>query len=116
LNYLALDPVEVTESSASEPLFLAPGEKAVFRIEVAEKVPVGIGLEAESDLYSAVLLGPDLAVLGRGRYFYRTLEPGPVYLLVQNGDTPMRVRPVTAGNTGSRRGVPESVIESFRGE
>lgn len=116
LSYLALDPVEVTESVPGEPLFLAPGEKAVFRIEVAEKVPVGVGLEAESDLYSAVLLGPDLAVLGRGRYFYRTLEPGPVYLLVENGPVPMRVRPVTAGNTGSRRGVPESVIESFRGE
>jgi len=116
LSFQALDPVEVSEAFRSETLFLAPGEKAVFRIEVTEKVPVGIGLEAESDLYSAVLLGPDLEVLGRGRYFYRTLEPGTVYLLVENGDTAMRIRPVAAGNTGSRRGVPESVIESFRGE
>lgn len=116
LVFRSMVPEQISENLESPWLFLDAGETRVFGVEVAEEVPVGIGFEAENDLFEALLLDPSMKVIGKGRYFYRTLSPGFYYVLVKNGEEPMRLKPVVAGNSGSRRGVPEQIIKQYRGE
>jgi hypothetical protein len=114
LHLQVLDPVSITENEEPAPRFLAPGEWIVFEVAVQEKTPVGIGLEAQTDEYTTHLFDEGLHRLGSGRLFYRELESGRYYFLVENGPHPMRVRPVIVADQGSRRGVPEDVIRTYR--
>ena len=61
------------------------------------------------------LLDDQHRVVGAGRSYYRELSAGRYYLLVENGALPMNVAPVILADQGSRTGVPEQVIESYRG-
>lgn len=116
LQFQALLPRPLSEKDESPVLFLEAGERAVFSVDVTEKVPVGVGLDGESDFYDTVLLNSSMKIIGTGRYFYRAMEPGRYYLLVKNGPHPLHIRAVSAGDTGSLRGIPAAVIQNYRGD
>ena len=114
LRLQVLDPIPVSEAIEPDAVFLAGGERVVFSIDVTDEVPVGIGLQSESDDFVTYLLDDQLGVVGSGRLYYRELSVGRYYLLAENGSRPMNVVPVVIADRGSRTGVPEPVIESYR--
>jgi hypothetical protein len=116
LRFQILDPVPVSELIESQTAFLAPGDRVVYQVDVAAAGAVGIGLQTETDQFKTFLLDSLLGVMGSGRIYYRDLTEGRYYLLVENGMQPMAVRPVVLADQGSRTGVPDQVIESYRGD
>ena len=115
LRFQVLDPIPISELIDPVPLFLSAGDRVVFELNVRDDAAVGIGLRAETDDFMTYLLDDQHRVVGAGRIYYRELSAGRYYLLVENGALPMNVVPVILADQGSRTGVPEQVIESYRG-
>jgi hypothetical protein len=116
LWFQTMDPVVISELIDPEPFFLGAGERAVFEFTVVTDGAVGVGLQAETDDFTTYLMDDQLNVVGSGRIYYRELVAGRYFFLVENGGRPMNVEPVILADQGSRTGVPEDVIESYRGE
>jgi hypothetical protein len=133
LRFQALSPIPISENTDAVPLFLNAGERAVFEVTIpgdaespddadnegsgaAAGSAVGVGLLTETDEFTSYLLDDQLGIVGTGRIYYRALSPGRYFFLVENGSRPMNVVPVIYADQGSRTGVPDDVIESYRGE
>jgi hypothetical protein len=113
IRYHLLEP-ELLEPSPDEPArLIRPGEIQAWRFTVSVKGNIGVGVRADTDRLDAWLTDMDNRILARGPLMFRELPPGDYLLLVAGGDAPVQYRPVVLGTAGSRRGIPDDVLENY---
>ena len=125
LRLRELAPMELAADGEGPAALLGPGERALFRFQVADRGRVGAGVRADRDGLQATLYDGRFRPVGAGTLLVRELEPGPWYLLVEPApaagamgaeDGPVRFAPVVFGLEGSRARIPEEIIRSYRGD
>jgi hypothetical protein len=107
-------PTDIGEGLGPEVL-LAPGGSRVFRFQLAESRPIGVGVDAEADRVIATVLDATGQPVGRGLVQLLELDAGTWFLaLRQPADAaPVRVRPALAGIDPPDTGPPEDVVRGY---
>ena len=95
---------------------IRPGEIQVFRFYVQEQGNVGVGLKTENDSLEAQLFDEKSHLVATGPLVLKKLPPGTYLLVVKTRHVPVQYRPVILGTKGSRKGVPDDVIQKFKKE
>ncbi|MCP5047231.1 MAG: hypothetical protein GY940_08670, partial [bacterium] len=105
---------KLDEAQESPLRTIQPGETHYFRFVVPVESKVGVGLKAQSDNLDARLLDETSKLIATGPLIIETLKPGNYLLEVQARDVPVKYRPILLGNQGSRKGIPDEVIQRFK--
>lgn len=109
-------PTLLSEGKECPVQIIRPGELQVFRFTVEAEGSVGVGLKTESDTLDARLLDEESRLVASGPLILKELPPGTYLLVVETHDVPVQYRPMILGAKGSREGVPDDVIESYKKE
>jgi hypothetical protein len=109
-------PIPLEEGKENPMQIIRPGELQVFRFNVEAEGHVGVGLKTESDTLDARLLDKESQLVASGPLILKELPPGTYLLVVEPHDAPVQYRPVILGAKGSREGVPDAVIDSYKKE
>jgi hypothetical protein len=114
VEFTATPVTEIGEGLGPEVL-LAPGGSRLFSFEVKTEGPVGVGIQASSDLVESILLSSRGEVLSGGTSQFPNLKPG-TYLLALRAPArgePIHARPAVVGIVPPGDGPPEEVIRNY---
>jgi hypothetical protein len=94
---------------------LEAGGGRLYAFAVKQRGPVGIGVQASSDVVSGVLMDDQCRAVGAGVVQMPTLDPGEYLLAVRvpPQSPPVRVRPVLAGIEPPDTGPPVEVVRQY---
>ena len=109
------EPVVNLADGLGPPSWVSPGQKRLFRFQVASEGSVGLGLQVSADTLECSVLDAGQKAIGHGCQQFLSLQPG-VYLLAVHapgGSQPMRFRPVVVGLAGSKMEVPAEYLRDF---
>jgi len=112
---LSLTPAVAIGEGLGPRSLLGAGAARLFRFTVKRAGPVGIGVQASSDVVTSVLMDADGRVLGEGVVQMPTLDPGEYMLAVRvpPDSPPVRIRPVVAGTEPPDTGPPMDVVRRY---
>ena len=116
LTLKTISPTLLEEEKESAMQLIRPGEIQVFRFYVQEQGNVGVGLKTENDSLEAQLFDEKSHLVATGPLVLKKLPPGTYLLVVKTRHVPVQYRPVILGTKGSRKGVPDDVIQKFKKE
>ena len=107
--------IEPLQEGVGPATLLSGGGAKLYRFHLKQAGPIGLGVQASSDVVSGILMTRAGKEIGRGVIQMPTLEPGDyVYALsVPQTSAPVRVRPVLVGSEPPGTGPPVEVIQQY---
>jgi hypothetical protein len=109
------EPVVSLADGLGPPSWVSPGQKRLFRFQVASQGSVGLGLQVSADSLECSVLDAGQKAIGQGCQEFLSLQPGSYLLAVHapGGSQPMTFRPVVVGLAGSKMEVPTEYLRDF---
>lgn len=112
---LSMTPVVTIGEGLGPRSLLEAGGARLYAFAVKQRGPVGIGVQASSDVVSGVLMDEQCRVLGEGVVQMPALDPGEYLLAVRvpPQSPPVHIRPVLAGIEPPGTGPPVDVVRQY---